>query len=162
MRPVLSLLLGPEGLWITISLVVYLVAASNEPWMPAVNELLETLWLAIPLGGIPLTFLTAFLPGGGGWWWLLRVVVVSSVGVLVASFIAGSGVNYHDSRSSGLLGAPAYSLSIGLLLLVPPPSPLRLWSGGGTVQRMDSGAGTSLCAEEWEWVIARPTLCALP
>ncbi|MGB5044173.1 MAG: hypothetical protein WBO11_04355, partial [Nitrospira sp.] len=47
------------------------------------------------------------------------VVVASSAGVLVASFIAANGVDYHDSRNSGLLGAPAYSLSIGLLLLVP-------------------------------------------
>ena len=119
MRPVVSILLGPVGLWIAISLVVYFVAAGNEPSTPAGNEFLETLWLAIPLAGIPLTFLTSYLPGGGGWWWLLRVVVVSSVGVLVASFIAASGVDYHDSRNSGLLGAPVYSLSIGLLLLVP-------------------------------------------
>ncbi len=119
MRPVVSILLGPEGLWIAISLVVYFVAAGNEPSTPAGNEFLETLWLAIPLGGIPLTFLTAYLPGGGGWSWLLRVVVASSAGVLVASFIAANGVDYHDSRNSGLLGAPVYSLSIGLLLLVP-------------------------------------------
>ena len=119
MRPVVSILLGPEGLWIAISLVVYFVAAGNEPSTPAGNEFLETLWLAIPLAGIPLTFLTAYLPGGGGWSWLLRVVVASSAGVLVASFIAANGVDYHDSRNSGLLGAPAYSLSIGLLLLVP-------------------------------------------
>jgi CDP-diglyceride synthetase len=119
MRRVVSLLLGPEGLWIAISLVVSLVAASNEPSTPAGNDFLETLWVAIPLAGIPLTFLTAYLPGGGGWRWLLRTVVISSVGVLVASFIAASGVDYHDSRNSGLLGAPAYSLSIGILLLLP-------------------------------------------
>ena len=83
------------------------------------TELPETSWIAIPFGGIPLTFLTAYLPGGGGWWWLLRVVVISTAGVLVASFIAASGVDYHDSRNSGLLGAPLYSLTIGLLLLVP-------------------------------------------
>lgn len=40
--------------------------------------------------------------------------------ILVVYLIAASGVDYHDSRNSGLLGAPAYSLSIGLLLLVPP------------------------------------------
>ncbi len=99
--------------------MVYLVAASNEPSTPAGNNFLETLWVAIPLGGIPLTFLTAYLPGGGGWWWPLRVVLVSSVGVLVASFVVASGVDYHDSRNSGLLGAPAYSLSIGIVLLGP-------------------------------------------
>ncbi len=119
MRRLLSLLQGPEGLWLTISLLVYLVATSNEPSTPAGNEFLETLWVAIPLAGIPLTFLTAYLPGGSGRWWLLRVVLVSSVGVLVASFIAASGVDYHDSRNSGLLGAPVYSLSIGIVLLVP-------------------------------------------
>jgi len=77
----------------------------------------ETLWSALPSAGIPFTFLTAYLPGGGGWWWLLRAV--SIVGVLVVSFIAASGVDYHDSWNSGLLGAPFYSLTIGLLLLVP-------------------------------------------
>ena len=119
MRPVVSILLGPEGLWIAISLVVYFVAASNQPSTQAGNDFLETLWLAIPLGGIPLTFLTAYLPGGGDWWWLLRVIVVSSVGVWVASFIAASGVDYHDSRNSRWLGAPVYRLSMGLLLLLP-------------------------------------------
>ena len=47
------------------------------------------------------------------------MVVVSCIGVFVASLIAASGVDYHDSRNSGLLGAPVYSLSIGLLLLLP-------------------------------------------
>lgn len=78
MRPVVSILLGPEGLWIAISLVVYFVAAGNEPSTPAGNEFLETLWLAIPLAGIPLTFLTSYLPGGaaGGGscaWWSFRL-----------------------------------------------------------------------------------------
>ncbi len=63
MRPVVSILLGPEGLWIAISLVVYFVAAGNDPSTPAGNELLETLWLAIPLAGIPLTFLTCRCAG---------------------------------------------------------------------------------------------------
>lgn len=119
MRRVVSLLLGPEGLWVAISLVVSLVAASNQPSTETGNDFLEALWVVIPLAGIPVTFLTAYLPGGGGWWWLMRVVVVSIAGVLVASFIAASGVDYHDFRNSGLLGAPFYSLSIGLLLLVP-------------------------------------------
>ena len=119
MQRVASLLLGPEGLWIAISLLASLFAARNEPSTAAGNDFLETLWLAIPSIGIPLTFLTAYLPGSGGWWWLLRAVVGSIVGVLVASFIAASGVDYHDSRNSGLLGAPLYSLIIGLLLLVP-------------------------------------------
>ena len=43
----------------------------------------------------------------------------SFIDVHVSSFIAASGVDYHDSRNSGLLDAPAYSLSVGLLLLVP-------------------------------------------
>ncbi len=99
--------------------MVYLLLARDEPSTPAGNDFLETLCLVIPLGGIPLTFLTAYASGRGGWWWLLCVVVLSMVGVSVASFIAASGVDYHDSRNSGLLDAPAYSLSVGLLLLVP-------------------------------------------
>ena len=119
MGRVASLILGPEGVWILISLLAYVAAAWNRPATPVGNELLETLWLAIPLAGTPLTFLTAYLPGDGGWWWLLRVVVASFFGVMIASFIAASGVDYHDSRNSGLLGAPFYSLAIGLFVLVP-------------------------------------------
>lgn len=114
-----SFLLGPEGLWLAISLLAYFFAGRNQPSTQAGNDFLEALWLAIPLAGIPLAFLTAYLPGGGGWWWLLRVVAASCFGVMIASFIAAGGVDYHDSRNSGLLGAPFYSLSIGLLLLVP-------------------------------------------
>ncbi|BCA56943.1 hypothetical protein W02_40830 [Nitrospira sp. KM1] len=113
-----SRLLGPEGLWVLSSLCVYLAALWNNPSTPAANEFLESLWIAIPLAGIPVTFLTAYLPGNGGWWWLLRVVVGSFFGVMIASFIAASGVDYHDSRNSGLLGAPFYSLAIGLFVLV--------------------------------------------
>ncbi|MBX3371137.1 MAG: hypothetical protein KF793_12180 [Nitrospira sp.] len=111
--------LGPEGLWLMISLAVYVAAAMNQPSTPAGNDFLETLWVAIPLVGIPLTFATALLPAGTGWWWLVRVTVASCIGVIIASFIAAGGVDYHDSRNSGLLGAPVYSLSIGLLLLFP-------------------------------------------
>ncbi|MGC3975688.1 MAG: hypothetical protein QM771_15100 [Nitrospira sp.] len=111
--------LGPEGLWSVISLAVYIAATMNQPSAPAGNDLLEAIWIAVPLVGVPLTFLTAWLPVVAGWWWLARVVVASCIGVTVASFIAASGVDYHDSRNSGLLAAPAYSLSIGLLLLLP-------------------------------------------
>ncbi|HNK51314.1 MAG TPA: hypothetical protein PKX75_19940 [Nitrospira sp.] len=111
--------LGPEGLWLMISLAVYVAAAMNQPSTPAGNDFLETLWVAIPLVGIPLTFATALLPADTGWWWLVRVIVASCIGVIIASFIAAGGVDYHDSRNSGLLGAPVYSLSIGLLLLFP-------------------------------------------
>jgi hypothetical protein len=120
MRPVVSILLGPEGLWIAISLVVYFVAAGNEPSTPAGNEFLETLWLAIPLGRDSPHIFDGLSAGRG------RLVVAPSRGgrfvcrrVLVASFIAASGVDYHDSRNSGWLGAPVYSLSMGLLLLLP-------------------------------------------
>ncbi len=109
---------GPEGLWLVISFIVYVAAAMNQPSTPAGNDFLETLCVAIPLAGIPLTFVMAHLPESSGWW-LARVVVTSCIGVMVASFIAAGGVDYHDSRNSGLLGAPVYSLSIGLLLLLP-------------------------------------------
>lgn len=148
MRRVASLLHGPEGLWIAISLLAFLFATRNEPSTAAGNDVLETLWLAIPLIGIPLTFLTAYLPGGGGWWWLLRVVVVAMVGVLVASFIAASGVDYHDSRNSGLLGAPVYSLTIGLVLLVPLTvlAAAVIWSGIRAAHGGDNPHGASFCA----------------
>ena len=148
MRPVVSYLLGPEWLWIAISPGASLIAASNQPSTQAGNDFLETLWLAIPLGGIPLTFLTAYLPGGGDWWWLLRVIVVSSVGLLVASFIASSGVENHDSRNAGWLGGPVYSRSIRLLLLLPLTvlAAVLVWSGIRAAHGGDNPHGASFCA----------------
>ncbi|HEX8750355.1 MAG TPA: hypothetical protein VF732_04510 [Nitrospira sp.] len=119
MSRLLSVFVGPEAVWVLICFFAYFAAVGNSPSTPAGNELLETLWIAIPLAGIPLTFLTAYPTGGLGWWWLLRVVVASFFGVMIASFIAASGVDYHDSRNSGLLGAPFYSLAIGVCVLAP-------------------------------------------
>lgn len=58
-----SALLGPEGLWAVISLLTLVCAAWNHP------STFDRLFLVIPFLGIPLTFLTNYLPGGGGWWW---------------------------------------------------------------------------------------------
>lgn len=60
-----SLLRGPEGVWVLISFLAYIAAVWNRGATPVGNEFLETLWMVIPLAGIPLTFLTAYLPGGG-------------------------------------------------------------------------------------------------
>ncbi len=86
----------------------------NELSTAAGNDFLETLWLAIPFIGIFLTFLTAYLPGGDNWWWFLRVVVIYSVDILLASFIAASGVDYHDSRNSGVLARHCTVLQLAL------------------------------------------------
>ncbi len=95
-----------------------LVSARNGPSTLRGNDFIEILRVAILLGEVPLTFLPADVPRGGVRWWLLHVVVVSIGGLPVAAFIAASGVDYHDSRNSDLLGVPFYSLTIGLLLLV--------------------------------------------
>jgi hypothetical protein len=113
------LLFGPEGVWGLIILFSYVAAGWNSPSTPAGNEFLETLWVVTPLVGIPVSFLTAYLPGSGGWSWLMRLIAASSFGVLIAAFLTAGGVDYHDSRNSGLLGAPFYSLAIGLFMLVP-------------------------------------------
>lgn len=69
---------------------------------------------------------------------------------LVASFIAANGVDCHNSRNSGLLGAPAYSLSIGLLLLVPLTVLVAdlFWENLGKVEIAVPGA--SSCAGRGE------------
>jgi hypothetical protein len=119
MARLLSAFVGPETVWVLISFLAYLAAVRNSPSTPAGNEFLEMLWVVIPLAGIPVTFLAVYMPRGGGWLWLIRVVVASFLGVMIASFITASGVDYHDSRNSGLLGAPFYSLAIGLFILIP-------------------------------------------
>src|SRR5262245_48625351 len=100
MSQISLLFLGPEAVWVLISFLADLAAVWNSPATPDGNEFLETLWIAIPLAGIPLTFLTAYMPGGGSWRWLLRLVMASFFGVMIASFIAASDVDYHESRNS--------------------------------------------------------------
>lgn len=114
-----SFLLGPEGLWVVISLLALAWSARNHPSTPEGNGFLERLWLLIPFLGIPLTFITNYLPGGGGWWWLSRVVFASCLGVMVASAIATSGMDYHDSGNAVLVLAAVNILSLGLVVLVP-------------------------------------------
>ncbi|HEU4683956.1 MAG TPA: hypothetical protein VFS39_05595 [Nitrospira sp.] len=119
MSRIISVLAVPESLWVLICLCVSTAAAWNSPSTPAGNAFLETLWVAVPLVGIPVTFVTASLRGSLTWWWLLRAVAASCVGVMIAGFLAASGVDYHDSRNSGLLAAPLYSLAIGIFVLAP-------------------------------------------
>jgi hypothetical protein len=52
----------------------------------------------------------------------LVVTVASYRGVVLWRdnhlFYCSQGIGYHDSRNSGLVGAPFYSLTIGLFVLV--------------------------------------------
>lgn len=71
---VLYFLLGPEGLWVAISLVAYVFAARNQPSTQAGNEFLETLWVRIHSWAFPSHFLRRSCregEAGGGWrvWW---------------------------------------------------------------------------------------------
>ncbi|MCW5799915.1 MAG: membrane protein of unknown function [Nitrospira sp.] len=97
--------LRPEGLWLVISLAVYVAATMNQPSPPAGNDLLETLWVAIPLVGIPFTFITAYFRRGGEWWRLAHAMVTSCIGATVASFMATSGVTTTIPENSALMAA---------------------------------------------------------
>jgi hypothetical protein len=68
---------GPELLWIVLYILCHLAAALNRPNSLSGNARLESLWLLLPLAGVPLSFLCFAVPGAVGGWWMLAPVALS-------------------------------------------------------------------------------------
>jgi hypothetical protein len=111
------ILLGPELFWVAcLALAAALVRRNRPPTEAGSDRLYKVgLWLtaATPL----LSFTPWFwIPGAKGWL-ILRAAIAGAVGVLLVSLDLMRGINYQDSRNSGLLGVLFYFLLSGYLAL---------------------------------------------
>jgi hypothetical protein len=114
---ILASLAGPELLWVAFLVVAELLARRNRPPTEAGSDRLQRQGMVLA----PLMALASFAP----WFWvthakgwlILRILVSGVIGMLLVSLRIVGGVNYQDSRNSGLLGTFIMVLMFGWLAL---------------------------------------------
>jgi hypothetical protein len=110
-------ILGPELFWLACLGLTAVLVRRNRPPTDAGSDRLQKIgmWLTA------LTSLLSFAP----WFWIphakgwliLRAAISGAVGVLWVSLNLMSGIQYPDSRASGLVGTLFYFLLFGYLAL---------------------------------------------
>lgn len=91
-------LIGPELIWLVIYGVVTLLANANMPPTKAMDNVLENLFLYIPLATL-LTFSLWYFPGVERNWLLLRVWIVCVFG---GHYALEKGLGAHSQQGPGI------------------------------------------------------------
>ena len=105
-------LVGPELYWILVYFITAWFTGRNAPPTEAGSRFLEKLGWLIPLVAVPISFLLYALPHPPKWL-AVRLFLAALVGINVVSFKLISGIDYGDSRNSGVLGVWVYSILAG-------------------------------------------------
>lgn len=105
-------LAGPELYWVLVYLITAWFTGRNIPPIEAGSRFLEKLGWLIPLIAVPASFLLYALPHPPKWLGA-RIFLTALVAVNVVSFKLISGIDYGDSRNSGVLGVWVYSILAG-------------------------------------------------
>ena len=109
MARILSYIIGPELIWMLLYGAVTLMAKSNVPPSKSMDNLLESLYLYVPLATL-LIFSLWYFPAADKNWLLLRVWIA---GVLGAHFVLDKGLGAHSEQGPGI--GTAYILGMGLV-----------------------------------------------
>ncbi|GAB2559676.1 hypothetical protein [Spirosoma areae] len=109
--------LGPELAWLLMLAITSLLIARNQPPTEAGNLQLEQIGWFLPIVGVLLSFVPLAWAPGSQWWWLARILVVGGVGVLVLPAYLCSGIDYGDSRNSGVGSGFVLYVSLGFMTL---------------------------------------------
>ncbi len=115
----LVFLLGPELLWLLFFLLSCWLAARNTPPTLAGNTFLERTCIIGAVVAIALTFTVFFVPGVHRGWLLGRLIVAVVIGVNACLFKLIDGIDYGDTRNSGLLGGWVYGILAGGIAFIP-------------------------------------------
>jgi hypothetical protein len=113
----LRILLGPELYWVLVYLIATWFTRQNVPATEAGSRFLEKLGWLIPLIAVPASFFLYAMPDRPRWL-TTRLLLAAIIGVNLVSFKLISGIDYGDSRNSGVLGVWAFSILSGLVGLV--------------------------------------------
>lgn len=114
---VLAYLAGPEIIWLVVYGVTSLLVARNQPPTLAGNQRLELIGWFLPVVSTLLSFaLLAWAPGNR-WLWLLRIVVVGGVAIVIVISTLCGGIDYKDSRNSGVGTAFVLFVMLGYIVL---------------------------------------------
>lgn len=109
--------LSPELFWLGLYLAVSAVTAQNAPPTESFNAWLETLWYAVPVFGVPLSFVFFAVPRVRRGWLLARINAACLAGLFFTAIRVTNGIDYQDSRNSGVLAGFVISLGLGILVL---------------------------------------------
>ncbi len=114
-----AFLLGPELLWLLFFLLSCWLASRNTPPTLAGNTFLERACIIGAVVAIALTFTVFFVPGVHRGWLLGRLIIAVMIGVNACLFKLIDGIDYGNSRNSGLLGIWVYGILAGGVAFVP-------------------------------------------
>jgi hypothetical protein len=111
--------LGPELLWILYWVVAsWQVAANRPPTEDGSARLESRLWL-FTIPGVLLSFAPLSLSSSDNPWSMwLRIGVAGAIGVPVVTARLCGGIDYGDSRNSGVGSAWVLFIGVGWLLLI--------------------------------------------
>ena len=106
-------LLAPELFWLLLYGAMYFLASTNQPPTEAGSQSLEKWWFILSLLVVPSTFaFLAFAPARP-WIMLLRVNIAALIALPFVSYAVTSGIDYQDSRNSGVPMGWILSISFG-------------------------------------------------
>jgi hypothetical protein len=110
-------ILGPELYWVVVYFIAAWFTRQNIPPTESGSRFLEKLGWLIPLIAVPASFFHDTMPDRPRWL-TTRILLAAIIGVNVISFKLISGIDYGDSRNSGVLGVWVFSILGGLAGLV--------------------------------------------
>jgi hypothetical protein len=116
-KPAVAYTLGPEVAWALTLALAYWLVSRNQPPTEAGSQQLERIawffpWVTALISFVPL----AWAPGNP-WWLLLRIAVVGLAGVFFVTGVIFSGIDYRDSRNSGVGSGYMLMLMFGFVAL---------------------------------------------
>jgi hypothetical protein len=107
-------ILGPELYWVLVYLVAWWFTRQNLPPTEAGSRFLEKLGWLLPLIAVPASFFLYALPVPPRWL-TARLVLATIIGLNVVVFKLIGGIDYGDSRNSGVLGVWVMGFLAGLV-----------------------------------------------
>jgi hypothetical protein len=107
------ILLGPELLWVLFFLLACWLSSRNSPPTLAGNTFLERACIVGAIVAIALTFTVFLIPGVHRGWLLGRVILAVVIGVNACLFKLIDGIDYGDTRNSGVMGLWMYGILAG-------------------------------------------------
>jgi hypothetical protein len=117
MKRLLAFTLGPELVWILTYGIAVVQVGRNRPATELVSDQLILAGWLLTLAGAILSFFPLIWTRGK-WWLLLRIFIAGMIGVFAVSLKVCSGIDYGDSRNSGLMAAFALFLGAGFVAVV--------------------------------------------
>jgi hypothetical protein len=117
MNRIASYVLGPELIWAIVYALTALLVSRNNPPTLAGNQRLELIGWFLPVVSTLLAFTPLWWAPGNRWLWLLRIVVVGCIAIVVVVALLCGGIDYKDSRNSGVGTAFVMFVMLGYMVL---------------------------------------------